>query len=172
MRLELDALKLFWRERILEFDQHSQERLLEWLHVPEPDGQKLVVILAVSLIAGMMWLTWTVRRDLNLSSRDPLQRAYATLCRRLRLIGLSRLPHEGAEAYAARIATIRPDLAVPVVALCLRYSALRYSLLSESVDGKAALQAFIAAVRRFKPRDSRGSPGIQSAASAPPSVRG
>ncbi len=171
LRLELDALKLFWRERILEFDQHSQERLLEWLHVPEPDGQKLAFILTASLIAGMMWLTWTVRRELEAAPRDPLQRAYAKLCRRLGAIGLARLPHEGAEAYAARVAAIRPDLA-EAPALCLRYSALRYSILEESADGGSAVQVFIADVRRFKPRDSRGSRGIRSAANAPPSVPG
>jgi hypothetical protein len=119
----------------------------------------------------MMWLTWTVRRELEAAPRDPLQRAYAKLCRRLGAIGLARLPHEGAEAYAARVAAIRPDLA-EAPALCLRYSALRYSILEESADGGSAVQVFIADVRRFKPRDSRGSRGIRSAANAPPSVPG
>src|SRR4030081_2400394 len=38
MRLRLDALRELWRERILLFDQSSQQEVLEWLNIPEPDG--------------------------------------------------------------------------------------------------------------------------------------
>jgi transglutaminase-like putative cysteine protease len=48
-RLRLDALRLLWRERILQFDSSSQDKLLDWLHIPEPDGQKLALVLAVCL---------------------------------------------------------------------------------------------------------------------------
>ncbi|MDP9065455.1 MAG: DUF4129 domain-containing protein, partial [Pseudomonadota bacterium] len=58
-----------------------------------------------------------------------------------------RRPHEGAEAYAARVAALRPDLDATVTALCRRYSDLRYGA---SGSDRAV---FIAAVRRFRPRD-------------------
>ncbi len=42
-----------WRERILDFDQDSQRKLLELLKIPEPDGQKLVMVLAARHDAGV-----------------------------------------------------------------------------------------------------------------------
>jgi hypothetical protein len=61
---------------------------------------------------------------------------------------LPHLPHEGAEAYAARVAQLRPDLAHAVTALCRQYSSLRYAAPSTSVT----LGQFEAAVRVFRPR--------------------
>ena len=152
VRLRLDALRLLWRERILQFDQGSQERLLEWLHIPTPDALKLATLLAACLLAGMAWLTWQVRRDLKPRPRDPVVRAYALLCRRLAAAGLRRLPHEGAEDFAERVAARRPDLGVRVRDLCARYGRLRYG--GETADSSTQ---FAAAVRAFRPRDSRGS---------------
>jgi transglutaminase-like putative cysteine protease len=152
-RLRFDALRLLWRERILEFDANSQERLLDWLHIPVPDGEKLALVLAVCLIAGMIWLTWQVRRELDERPRDPVARAYDRLCRRLASMGMARLPHEGAEAYAARIAALRPDLGTAVTTLCWRYSHIRYA----AHPSAAAAASFIAGVRQFKPPDSPAS---------------
>ena len=157
VRLRLDALRVLWRDRILRFNQGSQEKLLAWMHIPEPDGQKVALVLSACLILAMVWLTWQVRQDLTPRTRDPVTRAYERLCRRLAAIGLPRSPHEGAEAYAARVAVARPDLASVVIALCRRYSQLRYA--DTARDDAAA--TFIAGVRAFRPaprpRDSRAS---------------
>jgi transglutaminase-like putative cysteine protease len=147
-RLRLDALRLLWRERILQFDADSQDKLLDWLHVPEPDAQKLALVLAGCLIAGVSWLTWQVRRELKPGRADPVNRAYERLCRRLGSVGIRRLPHEGAEAFAARAAAERPDLGAGVRALCRRYSELRYA----ANPSRAAAAAFIADARGFRPR--------------------
>src|SRR5260370_11160280 len=74
--LRLDALRLLWRERILRFDQSSQDRLLGLLHLPEPHGQKVALVLAACLILGMTWLTWHLPRPLKLRPRHPLPPAY------------------------------------------------------------------------------------------------
>ena len=163
-RLRLDALSQLWRERILFFDQESQQRLLQWLNIPEPDGQKLVLVLTAALILVLCWLTWAVRREVEPAAKDGLVRAYARLCAKLAAVGLTRLPHEGAEAFAARVARRRPDLGPPVIALCRNYSALRYA----AASGVMSPGQFDAAVRAFrarpdangrspKPQDSRGS---------------
>ena len=171
-RLRIDALRLLWRQRILLFDQDSQERLLGFLHIPEPDGQKVALVLAVCLVAGLAWLTWQVRRDLEPRPSDPVNRAYRRLCRRMALAGLARWPHEGAEAFAARIATVRPDLARTLRSLCHRYSALRYAAApNHPAAASAAAATFIAAVRAFRPRDFRGSSGNRFPAIAPRSNR-
>jgi hypothetical protein len=147
VRLRLDALRVMWRDRILRFNQGSQEKLLSMMHIPEPDGQKVALVLAACLILSMAWLTWQVRQDLTPRTRDPVSRAYDRLCRRLAAIGLPRSPHEGAEAYAARVAAARPDLASAVSGLCRDYSQLRYA----DTASEAATESFIAAVRAFRP---------------------
>jgi hypothetical protein len=148
VRLRMDALRLLWRERILQFNAASQEHLLDLMHVPQPDEQKLALVLAACLITGMSWLTWTVRRELNVQPLDPVHRAYERLCRRLAAIGIERLPNEGAEDFAVRVARRRPDLAAQVTALCRRYSQLRYG--AQPASGLAG--RFSAAVRAFRPR--------------------
>jgi transglutaminase-like putative cysteine protease len=165
-RLRLDALRLLWRERILRFNPESQDRLLAFLHVPEPDAQKLVLVLAISLIVGMSWLTWQVRRDVAVGPRDPVTRAYQRLCRRMGRAGLPRLPSEGAEAFAARVGALRPELASTLRALCRRYSDLRYGgppragqPPRSAADSGAA--TFIAGVRAFRP--GRVRPGRSGA---------
>jgi protein-glutamine gamma-glutamyltransferase len=148
MRLRLDALHQLWRERILRYDQRSQNKLLLLLRIPEPDGQKLVLVMAVGLGVALCWLTWQVRRELQPPTKDPLVRAYDSLCRKLAAIGLPRKAHEGAEAYAARIAELRPDLAAALTALCRGYSQLRYGAARTS----DAQLSFISGVRAFHPR--------------------
>lgn len=156
-RLRLDALRQLWRERILLFDQDSQQHLLEWLNIPEPDAQKLVIVMTAVLALVFGWLTWQVRREVDAAPRELLLRAYARLCAKLADAGMPRLPHEGAEDYAERIARRRPDLG-PVVGTLLRhYSRLRYA----AAPARASVGHFDAAVRAFRPRstppDSRGS---------------
>jgi transglutaminase-like putative cysteine protease len=148
LRMRLDAVKAIWRERILDFDQDSQRKLLEFLNIPEPDGQKLVLVLAVGMALVFAWLTWQVRRELMPRSQDATARAYARLCAKLAAIGMPRLQHEGAEAFAIRVARLRPDLAATVTSLCRQYSFLRYSPSSAAVTASQ----FQASVRAFRPR--------------------
>ena len=154
-RLRLDALRQLWRERILFFDQDSQQKLLEWLRIPEPDGQKLVLVLSAALTLALCWLTWAVRREVDSTPKELLIRAYSRLCARLAAVGMPRLPHEGAEDYAVRVGQHRPDLANTVTALCRHYSLLRYA----AAPRRITVGQFDAAVRAFrpKPQDSRGS---------------
>jgi transglutaminase-like putative cysteine protease len=151
LRLRLDVLKEMWRESILDFDQDSQRKILEMLRIPEPDGQKLVLVLAAAMALGLGWLTWAVRRELAPQPKDQAARTYAKLCAKLAAAGLPRWQHEGAEDYAARVAQRRPELADSVTALCRQYSLLRYAPPSTSVT----LSQFQAAVRAFRPKSLR-----------------
>jgi transglutaminase-like putative cysteine protease len=146
-RLRLDALKQAWRERILFFDQNAQRQLLESLNIPEPDGQKLVLLLAGALTLVLCWLTWTVRREVDHAPRDSLSRAYSRLCAKLAAAGIPRRSHEGAEDYAARVARHRPDLSRQVTELCRQYSTLRYA----APPAPTTVNEFDAAVRGFRP---------------------
>jgi transglutaminase-like putative cysteine protease len=148
-RLRFDALRELWRERVLTFNQDSQERLLEMLHIPDPDGEKLVMLLAAALVGVLVWLTWQVRRELDPRSPDLAIRCYARLCAKLAAAGIPRRAHEGAESYAARVALLRPDLAAQVAALCRYYSNLRFA-----PPAGLTVAQFRTQVRAFRPRRS------------------
>lgn len=146
LRLRLDALGQQWRRRILGFDQKSQDRLLVQLHIPEPDGNKLVMVLALGLTLAIAWLAFQVRREMRPPVKDPMVRAYARLCGKMANIGIPRRLDEGAEAYAERVAGLRPDLAAPLKLLCRHYTELRYG------SNRNDAPAFISGVRAFRPR--------------------
>jgi len=147
-RLQLDALRQLWRERILRFDQPAQLNLLSALGIREPDGEKIVLVMAAGLALVFAWLTWQIRREQRPPVNDPVIRAYTRLCRKLASAGLARRPHEGPEAFAARIAVERPEIGLEVQMLCRRYSRLRYG----ASRGAAAERWFVARARAFKPR--------------------
>ncbi len=153
LRLRFDALGQQWRRAILQFNQKSQDNLLVMLHVPEPDGRKLVMVLAIGLTLALSWLTWQVRREMRPPVKDPLVRAYGRLCRKMAHIGIPRQLHEGAEAYAERAAARRPDIAAALSLLCRHYTELRYGPrdTSESAPGNGD-RLFISGVRAFRPR--------------------
>ncbi len=153
LRMRIDAMRETWRSEILRYNPASQQALLEYLKIPEPDAQKLVLVLGVALSMALAWLTWQVRRELSYRPTDALSRAYARLCAKLAARGLPRAAYEGAESYAARVAAARPDLAPAVVVLCRRYSELRYG----KAHSRAEIGRFALAVRAFRPRDSRAS---------------
>jgi hypothetical protein len=105
-----------------------------------------VLVLAAALTLVFIWLTWQVRRELDPHSTDPAARAFTKLCAKLAGAGLPRQTHEGAEAYAARVAALRPDLAAQVESLCRYYSNLRFA----PPAGLTAAQ-FRTLVRAFRP---------------------
>jgi transglutaminase-like putative cysteine protease len=147
-RLQFDALRQLWRERILRFDQRSQDRLLGNLGVTEPDGAKVAMVMGAGLVLVFIWLTWQIRREQRPDPKDPVLLAYGKLCRKLASAGLPRRPSEGAESFAARVAVERPDLGPRVGVLLKRYSRLRYGAKRRTRTERW----FVARVRAFKPR--------------------
>jgi transglutaminase-like putative cysteine protease len=144
--LRLDALRQIWRERILQFDQGAQQSLLQQLAIPAPDTGKFALLLALCVGAAFAWMSWQVRRDASVVARDPAARALDRLCARLAKIGLQRGAHEGAEAFAERIAQQRPDLGDAIRALMRQYSEVRYG--GDTMD-RAALARLVRAMRGF-----------------------
>jgi hypothetical protein len=69
-------------------------------------------------------------------------------------VGIARLPHEGAEDYASRVAQRRPDLGPAVTALCGHYSQLRYAAATARIN----VRQLNAAVRAFRPRNNPKPP--------------
>jgi protein-glutamine gamma-glutamyltransferase len=104
-------------------------------------------MLAAALAVALCWLTWSVRREAGPVRKEALVRAYSRLCAKLAAVGLPRLPHEGAEDYASRVAQRRPDIGLTVSTLCEDYSSLRYA----AAPARTTIREFDAAVRAFRP---------------------
>ncbi|HTV97878.1 MAG TPA: DUF3488 and transglutaminase-like domain-containing protein [Steroidobacteraceae bacterium] len=151
-RLRLDALGQLWRQRILRFDQLAQISLLERMGIERADGERIVLVMAIGLVLAFAWLMWQVRREQRPQRKDALAIVYGRLCGKLAAVGLPRRPHEGAEAFAARVASARPDLAPAVTGLCGSYSRLRYGSTLHPGQPAEALDVFAARVRAFRPR--------------------
>lgn len=137
-----DALNTAWRNRVLQFGNASQLALLERLGFDSPRWQQLGVLLGLSLIIWLAWMTWQSRFWLRAARPDALARAWRALESRYARVGLARQPAEAPLAYAARVGRARPDLAADIAALAAEYAALRYG----PAQGDGAVRRFAAKV--------------------------
>jgi len=145
-RLAWDAVNNFWNDRIVQYNELKQKSLLEWLGIDDPDWRDLGVAFAATLLTFFAvmsaYLAWKFRPR----HRDPAQRAYDTLCRKLAKRALQRHPYEGPDDYLSRVALARPDLANVLDELRKLYVALRYA----PTPTHAQLQRFRQAVRQLR----------------------
>jgi len=146
LRLLGDTLEATWQNWVLDFSAQDQRRLMDrlGLNAWREYGLAVLMVLAVSLTLGGILLVLMHER----TERDPLERLYARLCRRLAGIGLPRLPHEGPGDYGRRIAAARPDLAPDVGGFLALYVPARYGERSTP----ETLQRLSDLLRDFKPK--------------------
>jgi transglutaminase-like putative cysteine protease len=147
VRFAWDAVNTLWRERVVEFNQRSQERLLEWLGFSQPDWRTLGMLLAFGVVLVLGTLGMQLGRELRVRDVDPVQRAYARFCRRLERRGLSRSAHEGPSDFAMRVRAERPDLAEDCDVITRIYLELRYGRSAATT----ALDELSTRVRAFHP---------------------
>jgi transglutaminase-like putative cysteine protease len=146
--LRWDAVNTWWRRQVVGFDFDDQLALLDDAGFEAPEWRHLAAILAASLVAWLAWVAARARRDLAPRRPAPLGRAYGRLCANLARTGLARDLAEPPLAYAARIATSRPDLADSAGRLVLRYAALRFG----AAPTPAEVRAYARAVRALRIR--------------------
>ncbi|MGQ9658632.1 MAG: transglutaminase TgpA family protein [Thermochromatium sp.] len=146
LRLLGDTLEATWQNWVLDFSAQDQRRLMDRLGLGawQEYGLAVLMVLAVSLTLGGSLLVLMHER----TERDPLERLYARLCRRLAGVGLPRLPYEGPYDYGERIAAARPDLAMDVGGFLALYVPARYGERSTP----ETLQRLSALLRDFKPK--------------------
>ncbi len=144
LRFNLDALGYQWNQWVLGYNTERQFAFLTRLGMEDITWQKLAMnmLAGVALLVGLF--TLILLRRLATRQHDAVQIVWLKVCRKLAKAGLPRAPHEGAQDYAARIASARPEAAQDIRDLAARYTALRYGA---EHDG---LPAFKDAVRRFK----------------------
>ena len=147
LRFAWDAVNTLWRERVVDFNKASQERLLESLGFAQPDWRTLGVLLTIGCVLLLAVLSLQLGRELRVRDADDVQRAYARFCRRLEQRGLARLRHEGASDFAARVRIARPDLAPQADIITSLYLELRYG----KAAAAGALDELLRHVRAFRP---------------------
>jgi transglutaminase-like putative cysteine protease len=147
VRFAWDAANTLWRESVLEFSVGSQQRLLNWLGISDPDWRALGLLLAGGSALALALLGLQLARELHFHGADPVQRGYARFCRRMERHGLARAAHEGPIDFAARVSRLRPDLAAQSDAITALYLQLRYGEPAPA----GVLGEFARRVRAFRP---------------------
>lgn len=147
LRLNWDSLAYHWNLRVLGYNNQRQSDFLTYLGMEYVTWQNMALNMAIAI--GIMVALFTVfmLRHLFLRHPDKVQAAWLKLCNRLSKVGLPRAAYEGAQDYAARIAAVRPDLAIAISDLAARYNALRY----EVMVNKQQAQEFVLLVAKFAP---------------------
>jgi transglutaminase-like putative cysteine protease len=148
IRFAVDTFNTFWRENVVQFGAATQQDLLKWLGIREPDWRWLTGLLAVGLVLALAFLSFVLARELRRRERDPVRRAYARFCDRLEQGGVKRAPHEGPLDFLARVIRERPDLAAECEPIARLYVQLRY----ETDAPQDAAQELSRRVRAFHPR--------------------
>lgn len=147
-----DWLRRGWNDFVLGFDARRQQNLLRPLGVERVDHRTLILLLALAVALGLLWMVWLSRR--NERERDPTLRAWHRLSRRYRRFGLERDPAEPALAWVDRVASARPDLAGELRVLSQRFSDWRYA---GGEPGGRSARALTKALRAHRPpANSRG----------------
>lgn len=147
-----DWLRRGWNDFVLGFDAQRQQRLLRPLGIDRLDDRALILLLALAIALGLLWMAWLSRR--NERERDPVLRAWQRLGRRYRRFGLEREPSEPASTWTSRVAAARPDLAPALGILSQRFADWRYA--DAQPWGRSA-RALIRALRAHRPTAT--SPG-------------
>lgn len=113
-----------WNQWVLGYNPERQRDFLKRLGMAAPDWRGMTATLAV--LCGLMLLTLAGVLLYRRPRRDPVERQWHKLSRRLARRGLARHAWEGPQEYATRVATALPAAAPEIQAIAALYAELRY----------------------------------------------
>ncbi|PYE56489.1 transglutaminase TgpA family protein [Deinococcus yavapaiensis] len=142
LSLRIDALQTAWND-LVAYDGGAQAALLASIGLAKAGGASLLLLCVAVVVLATLPMLFVVRG--RVARPDPLVVAFDLLARR---VGVDRSPSESAGAYAARVASVKPDVARDVRALAHEYETLRYGR-GANAD---SVRAFVRKVRRFRAR--------------------
>ncbi|MCB1742146.1 MAG: DUF3488 domain-containing transglutaminase family protein [Gammaproteobacteria bacterium] len=142
----LDYLDSTWNRWVLGYGNRQQEQLLGRLGIDASSLTQLALwILGVTVTVMVLASLWLVRQP---PSRDPLQRAWHRLRRRLGAHGIHSDTSEGLEHLSARIAASHPHLAETAGEALRRLARARYGRPpADDIDRAQALRELDAAIQ-------------------------
>jgi transglutaminase-like putative cysteine protease len=142
-----DNFNAEWNDWVVQFDRAAQESVLSGLGFADPDWRAFATALGVGLGIAVgilaLWLAWELRPR----ATDPAAAAYGRFQSRLARRGIERAPGEAPRDFAQRVRRLRPDLALPALAITETYLRLRYG--PAPVAGDLRLLRIL--VGRFRP---------------------
>jgi transglutaminase-like putative cysteine protease len=143
LRFTLGAINNGWNQWVLNYTPERQRGLLDRLQDALLDWRN------AALLAAGGALLCALRLLRKLRGRDPVDALYSALCHRLGELGLPRAPHEGPNAYAARIAGagLEPRQAAAAAEFLRRYSAWRYAPARPDAGLAATLKRLLSQLR-------------------------
>ena len=124
-----------WHQWVLGYNPERQREALARLGFGDPDWRTLAVALAV--VCGTVLLLLIATMLYARPRRAPAEQAWQRFCAALARHGVERLPWEGPQALAARVATTRPELAALAARAAAAYVRLRYDATPETAATKA-----------------------------------
>lgn len=153
-----DAATHWWQERVLNFNQSTQQGLLERLGLRDADYQTLAWLLLGGAATWAAIALWAAsRRQPARAGPDALGSLWESLLEAARGGGLGIEPFLPPRAVARRICAAWPTLAYPVQHFADRYLDLRYG--EDSTTTNADLDALRRELRGIR-RAMRRSPAI------------
>ncbi len=144
-----DWLRRGWNDFALGFDAARQRQLLRPLGLEDIDSGRLVGLFIGAASLAMLWMAWLTARAER--ERDPVLRAWHRLGVRYARRGVARQPDEPATDWAERVSLLRPDDAMELRQLSLRFNNWRYA---GRQPGDVA-DILIRALRRHRPRPAK-----------------
>jgi transglutaminase-like putative cysteine protease len=132
MRLTWDSLANAWNQWVLGYDPERQREFMKRIGIDRDTWEMLAAILVVATLSVTLALFLLTMRRMR-ATADPVLRAYQLFCGKLERIGLARDAAEGPAAYAARLASVRPELQAAIASITHLYIRLRYG--NEAMPG-------------------------------------
>jgi len=134
----IDAVNHAWQKWVIGFNAERQKSLFSDLGWKSPAPWQIAAIICASIAAwGLGYLGWAQWRG-RLRARDPLERTWQRINRRLARAGCARPPHEGPLAYGERLAACWPTHAAFFRRCVRNYAAARYGA-DDATDRVAAV---------------------------------
>lgn len=156
LRRQLDTLNFNWHRWVLNY-QGQQGQLLSGL-LGRISTLKMVLVLLGLLLPMLLLAAWWQLRAAGPAPCDPLDRALKRLLAECARQGLARAPQESLQAWAARAAGQRPDLAACLQRLAQADQAVRYAQRSDQRETlQHAISACQSALRKNSTRSARES---------------
>jgi transglutaminase-like putative cysteine protease len=144
MRFNWEAMSNHWNQLVLNYSPDRQRETLERLGMKTPDWRDMVLAMVVGLgLIAMVVTGWMLR---VVRERDPVERAWATFCKRLARAGAPRAPYEGPLDYGRRAADQLTPQSTAIQAIAEVYARLRYG----PKPDKVRVQQFMQLVRNFQ----------------------
>lgn len=141
-----DAVNHNWQKWVIGFNHERQQSLFSELGWPKPEPWQIVGLIAGAIaLWGLGYLTWSQWRQ-RIRARDPLERAWLSINRRLARAGLPRAATEGPLAYAERLRARWPQHEKLWRELATGYALARYGQGGEAL-GIAHLQHVAEAIK-------------------------